>query len=341
MSPSVSEDDWRAIDKLISTDPNLPSVAYQAHENVPICFPWARKPVVVGMGFDSEVASKHNANEDHFRAFAFARAPGKAEYLFEPTENCSMFRQNASTHAASFYEHMNFKGSFSAGNSVLGVSGRGEFNENVSNNRDSSKVSLQASLRVGRITQSALSLSSHAMNLLRTSPTDFHRTYGDYFLYALIIGADTSTFLSTSSSMDLRSKMRDIQVEATVFGTSETVYADHRTSQYASEPCEVTFNGFDTLSGRHWAEHTTDQAAYEEVKTAATKNVAGGMNLDKRAKAVLARFGLDLGNEERLSEEQCKALCESGLVVEMMLLPYSGLRDYVASTSKSIASRLE
>lgn len=44
---------------------------------------------------------------------------------------------------------------------------------------------------------------------------------------------------------------------------------------------------------------------------------------------------LKLQNDKALSIEDVKAICESGLVVEITLLPYRQMRDYTASLIQS------
>lgn len=179
-------------------------------------------------------------------------------------------------------------------------------------------------------------LATQPLDLLRTSPASFHSTYGDYYLSTLCIGADTSTFLSSSSSIDLKSEMRDIEVKAHAFGMTKTVYADRGASESAADDCDVTFCGFDTLSGFQLTAHATNRQRFEEIRGEAARNVAGGLNLDKRVREVLQT--LNLGRKDEVSmailtAEQCKTVCRSGVVVELLFLPYAGLRDYVVATS--------
>ncbi|KAJ6568220.1 hypothetical protein DFH09DRAFT_983075 [Mycena vulgaris] len=332
-------DDLRTLDSLIQLDPNLPSLAYQAHEKAPICLPWTHKSIVLGTGLNSSDAAKLDEQ------FAFCPSPldlELASYQFEPTDNSNSFRQSSSAHSATSYEHMDMKATISAGGAVLGASGRGQFTKNVFENRDSSKVSLQTSLRIGWITfGTSPSLSSHSLSLLRRSPATFHHTYGDYFLSALSLGADTSTFLSTSSAVDLKSEMKDIQVKAKFLGASKTVYEDHLQTQSAASMYDITYNGFDTLSDYQQNERARDWVTYERIKADATRNVAGGIRLVSRMTETLEGLGLDCETERALTEGQVENVCKSGVVVEVMFLPYSGLRDYVAATStRFLTSRL-
>jgi len=180
-------------------------------------------------------------------------------------------------------------------------------------------------------------MSPDALSLLRTSRDAFRQMYGDYYLGALSIGGDTTTFLSTSSSMDLKSEMKHIQVKAKILWVSKTVYDKHTSTTSTDDRCDVTFHGFDTLSGYQKTVRATNQESYLEIQHEATQNVAWGMNLDDRAKVVLGKLGLggDIRDTMELTEGQCKTVCESGLVVELVFLPYARLRDYILATSGS------
>lgn len=77
--------------------------------------------------------------------------------------------------------------------------------------------------------------------------------------------------------------------------------------------------------------------SYAALRAQAAQNLADGMNLDQRVLATLQSVGLGiLDGKTDVSEEQCQRVWNSGLVVELMFLPYAGLRDYVSATSQPI-----
>ncbi|KAF7341754.1 hypothetical protein MSAN_02074200 [Mycena sanguinolenta] len=263
--------------------------------------------------------------------------------VFEPTNATNSYRRTESSSTASSYEHMDASFGVSASCGFLGASVQGEFAKSVTENRDSDKVSLQASSRVGRIGFSACpGLSSASLSLLRKSPSDFNRTYGKYFAAALFIGADTTTFLSTSSTMDLRSEMQDIEVKAKILWVHKTVYSNHSHSESASSTYDITYDGFDTLSAYQRHLRATNATGYETLRTEAEGNLAGGIGLVERLKDTLQSVGLDETKTTVLTEKQLQGVFNSGAVVEVMFLPYAGLRDYVAATAtRTLASQLE
>ncbi|CAK5267425.1 unnamed protein product [Mycena citricolor] len=340
--------DVAKLDQLLPLDPNVPSVPYQAHENTPVYVPWTRKRVVLGTGLDISQTGNSKPGEGDLRlrpsAFAGLLDPPSASITFKPADAVNSFRQSSSTASASSYEHLDMSMNLSAGGSLVGASGRGAFAKNVAMNRDSNKVSLQASLRIGHITfSSSPTLSAESRTILAASPDQFHEMYGSYFVSALSIGADTSTFLSTSSAMDIQSEMRDIQAKAKVLWVTVS-YRSHYEASSAYDACDITYEGFDTLTNHHQNMHASDRGQYSELMTQATVNVAGGIRLVERVKEKLQELGLDYKADsdegELVAEDQMKGVFENGLVVEVMFLPFAGLRDYVAITSTgSRASR--
>ena len=193
-------------------------------------------------------------------------------------------------------------------------------------------------MRIGHVVPRRLpGLAPHAFRLLQRDPAAFHAAYGDYFLGGLALGAETATLLSTSSSLDLQKEMKQIQVDAKVLWIKKTLYKKTSTSTRLALGWDVTFSGFDTLSALVETTTAHDQAAFDEVRTRAAVNLVKGMDLDQRVLQALASVGL--GVEEGhtdVSEEQVAKLWASGLVVELMFLPYAGLRDYISATSHPV-----
>ncbi|KAJ7742356.1 hypothetical protein DFH07DRAFT_777774 [Mycena maculata] len=180
-----------------------PRVANQAKANVPICIPWTWKPIFLGK---SLAISTQLSVELH---------PSPLEppdhYIFEPTDATNSFRQ---VHATASYEHMDVNFNVEAGGSVLGAFVWDQFVKNVAQNRDSPCKPRFTLVRLHlALSQNSPLVHSHCC-VVCTSLDTVHAAYGSYFVYALSIGADTSTFLSTSTSFDLTQELRDIQVKA-------------------------------------------------------------------------------------------------------------------------------
>ncbi|KAF7343733.1 hypothetical protein MSAN_01953900 [Mycena sanguinolenta] len=336
--------DFDTLDKFIPLDPNVPSVSYQAREQVPVFIPWTRKCLPLGAGLDiPSVSRPGDVGNLSLRPSAFDSKMNHVSLVFEPANATTSFRQTESSSTASSYDHMDASFGVSASCGFIGVSVQGEFAKSVSENQDSNKVSQRASLRVGRIGFSAFpGLSPESLSLLHKSPSDFNRKYGQYFAAALFIGADTTTFLSTSSSVDLHAEMENIEVKAKILWKHVNVYSNHSHSESASSTYGITYDGFDTLSAYQHHLRATDAAGYAALETEAERNLLNGKCLVERVKGALKSLGLDENRTTVVAEKQLEGVFNSGAVAEVMFLPYAGLRDYAAATAtRSLASQLE
>lgn len=120
---------------------------------------------------------------------------------------------------------------------------------------------------------------------------------------------------------------------------SKTVYDDHTNTHSDKSAYNLTFSGLDTLDGFEQTTKAFDQSSYAGLKAVATQNVVNGIKLRSRVADAMKEAGVSLG--ETLTLSQCDKLFNSGLVVEIMLLPYSRLRDYVVGTSVESVAALE
>jgi hypothetical protein len=119
------------------------------------------------------------------------------------------------------------------------------------------------------------------------------------------------------------------------------VYKDQYHSESASSTYDITYDGFDTLSAYQRHSRATDATGYEALKMEAARNLSGGIGLVDRVREVLKSLGLNEKKTMVMTEKQLLGVFNSGAVVEVMFLPYAGLRDYAAATyTTSLASQL-
>lgn len=102
-------------------------------------------------------------------------------------------------------------------------------------------------------------------------------------------------------------------------------------SQSVASTHDIKFSAFDSLRDFKSTINAVDARTYMEVRRQAVENLVGGLNLKARVRGLMKTLGVD--GETQLREHTCKVLCQSGLVVELMFLPYCGLKDYVAAIS--------
>ena len=118
-------------------DPNLPSLAYQSSQNVPIYIPWNCKPVALGTGFRTASAAIADVDGNPFCSSAFSRtslARTALQYIEDTGGNS--FTQSSTAQSSSSYEHVDFKFAVSAGGWALGVSVSGPYAKDVLSNKD-------------------------------------------------------------------------------------------------------------------------------------------------------------------------------------------------------------
>lgn len=153
----------------------------------------------------------------------------------------------------------------------------------------------------------------------------FESCYGDYYLAAYVLGGDTGILVSGSGTS--KRELEKFGITVTVEVLFVEVGTTHTKDFVAAEAkSEVKFIGYDTLG------HSTFNSA------------AGGRGLDsvavkrqvqvycESAKCLDVRVAdkldeLDIQDGEQIDETVCRRLIESGLVVELLLLPVSSLRE--------------
>ncbi|KAJ7895751.1 hypothetical protein B0H13DRAFT_2338717 [Mycena leptocephala] len=330
----------QTLDTLFQDDPNLPSLPYQSYENVPIHIVWTRTPVQLATGFDSTLATRPDVNPLRNTPFVSKQSEqGAPPYQFSAYVGNTSFRSIASSQAATSYEHLDLKGTVSAGGSFLGASGQAAFCRDVYKNRDANKVSVHSTQRVGIIKLAEQpEFTAHARTLLYDPRTrdSFRAAYGDYFVAGLCLGADNATFLSSSSGKDVQSEMKDIKVQAKFFGFTKTVY-DKRTDKHSDEcSFDITYSGLDTLRAYQETTRATDERGYEMAKARAVQSVADGQGLMARMRRVMDE--LQLAERATLTRDQLTEVYRSGLVVELLLMPYGGLKEYAEITTRFVPS---
>ncbi|KAF7368279.1 hypothetical protein MVEN_00148900 [Mycena venus] len=330
----------QTLDTLFQDDPNLPSLPYQAYENVPIHVVWTRTPVQLATGFDSTLATRPDVNPLRNTPFVSKHSEeGAAPYQFSAYEGNTSFRSVASSQAATSSEHLDLKGSVSVGGSFLGASGQAAFCRDVYKNRDANKASIHSTQRVGIIKLAEQpEFTAHARRLLYDPRTrdSFRASYGDYFVAGLCLGADNATFLSSSSGKYVQSEMKDIKVQAKFFGFTKTVYDKHTYEHSDERSFDLTYSGLDTLRAYQETTRATDERAYEVVKARAAQSVADGQGLMARVRRVMDELQLVEG--AILTRDQLPEIFRSGLVVELLLMPYAGLKEHAEITVRFVPS---
>ena len=154
--------------------------------------------------------------------------------------------------------------------------------------------------------------------------TAFHERYGDYYVAGYRLGGDTGLLLSGSDSArtDLEQFGLTLKVRVLFVDTSTTYTKDSVSSSHASA---LSLTGYDTLDNQHCSLLKGQQGnSAEEVQQRGAEIMRKSQMLDARIQAKLDE--LNVMDGKVLSFEDCDRLTKAGLVVELVLLPVTSLR---------------
>jgi hypothetical protein len=252
---------------------------------------------------------------------------------------------------------VNFYGS--AGGSFLGASVKGNYAKTVSSNNDVGpqvrflkhftwlimsqmlKVSSRTSFRKGMLSFSSIPTLSTAAFAIRENrkgewqepSKTFANRYGDYYVAGLVLGGDNATVLSSSLGSVASSELSDMLITGRIFGIKASKTKRSRgQSQHDNGAVNLTY--MDSLANRSECMNAGIGKANNVKKLEAAlergrRNIAAGGRLNDRVGEVVDQIGLKAS--EQISYDMCERVSQAGLVTEILLLPYSGLREYVVA----------
>lgn len=165
----------------------------------------------------------------------------------------------------------------------------------------------------------------------RNSTDDpFKTKYGDYYVAGLRIGAANGTELSAASSSDFSSESKSYSVTVKVkvlCWTATTTKSDSSSQSSLKASGTIKFNGYDTLSTSHTDASGKDYSSHQLIIGRANGNLEKGKLLQGRLQEAARKFALVDGAV--VSQSQVEEILTSGMVIEIQLLPYAKLRDYI------------
>lgn len=194
------------------------------------------------------------------------------------------------------------------------------------------KSSLRCSFRGGVVAFEEMpELSVQALSLLKTSAepqTAFRDQFGDYYVSAYVLGGANATMLSASAASGSATEDLSGQFEARFLWASTTHYIEkhERSGHFAGT---ASIQSFDTLDILQDSRSGDNEATHMQITQSAAENQIRGMMLTQRVSERAQQMGVTNGME--LSWGKCEEICKKGLVVEIMLMPYIGLRSYMAA----------
>lgn len=159
----------------------------------------------------------------------------------------------------------------------------------------------------------------------------FKEQYGDYYVAALRVGAANATELSAGSSSEFSSEAKSYSVTVKVKVLCWSASATKSGSSYeasASSSATIKYNGYDTLSSSNSDESGSDTRSHDRIIDKANVNLGKGKLLQGRLGEEMRKFELTDGC--LVNQEQVELMIDSGLVIEIQLLPYAKLREYIS-----------
>lgn len=190
-------------------------------------------------------------------------------------------------------------------------------------------ASRNATARVGRVLYTSSPVLSRTAKRLLAYPNGdklFRQQYGDYYLAGYQLGADAGGCLcTTSSSHDSSMSLHvEIQVKVLIFEGSATAKDEHEEEHLAQG--HLTFSSYDTLRGNIFRYEVSKYGnlgflrdSIDDVMRRADSLLADV--LDELQKNVVA-------DGRPVSPEACQKMCESGIVCELIVLPYASVSDF-------------
>lgn len=203
------------------------------------------------------------------------------------------------------------------------------------------KASVRSTFLAGTITfGSPPSLSAAALQTLRQSRSNtyspeaaFRQRYGDYYVAALRLGGSNATMVSATVASSSESKDMAADVTAKIVFVEKAMHLEDHTARQTIQGT-VTLTGFDSLDSWNGSKVCSDFTSYTTLRPIAEENLARAQTIEARSRQRMLVLGVQ--DQAELAWETCIRLCERGVVAEILLLPFSGLRDYVQAIRSTL-----
>ncbi|KAG2421937.1 hypothetical protein HFD88_005913 [Aspergillus terreus] len=315
MVPSIMKEG--ALEDLVPDErTTVPPPLYTAH-GTQIVLPWPTRPrdepiITLGDGCQTARLAQPDWEAAFHTANSFCAKTLQERLYFRNESGAeSTFNKAITSTAESSAEHLGGSVRAAADGGLVGASDL--------------KASVQASLRTGTLYVDGPRFSMDALvDLRRSRPllSRFSDIYGDYYVSSLRLGADAGVLASSSVKASEANEGLDIKATLHVLWWDvEKSY--HQESHTARSWSQFHITAYDTLTGSN----VTDASVGKPRQEVGQEYVAKVTSLDSRVRAKMDELGLM--ENQAVDLEMCRTICASGLVVEITLLPYREVRDYV------------
>ncbi|KAK3395071.1 hypothetical protein B0H63DRAFT_63899 [Podospora didyma] len=334
-------------------DPFFPSLRYAATCQAPVRLPWAKESIMLGTSLS---VSRQDAVKSSFLDKSLSalskESLEQSQLVYSCVSRGSVVTAETKTEASS-HEHSDYSISASIGGSFLGASGRVRYERAAASDENRIRGSFRTRYENGMVSfQDEPRLSPAAVALLRgkdgqAAQQAFRDKYGEYYVAGYILGGANATMVGVSTLESAESKDMKATITIKVLFIKKSIHIEKSDSATRALGA-ASLAAYDTLAGIELtvAASAQEETNKREVDPNALASIAGlidtaldnqdrGWNLVERVEAKTGQMGLDTSGVVAaagrlpISREQCDQLCREGLVVELLLLPYAGLRHYV------------
>lgn len=174
--------------------------------------------------------------------------------------------------------------------------------------------------------------SEDALHILRTADDPrqaFSDKFGDYFVGGYMLGGANSTVVWATGASERSSEHLDVSFDVHLLFLSYSDSISRHQASFASAGT-ASLAAFDSVDAYQTHVEAHDFQAYMNAIQASHQNRLRGAALQERVRAKLKALNLGSSGAE-LPWERCGDLCASGLVLELLMLPWAGLRDYASA----------
>jgi hypothetical protein len=190
--------------------------------------------------------------------------------------------------------------------------------------------------RVGRIVLDRMpSLSRDAVLLLssKDGPARFKALYGDYFVCGYELGGDAGACLSASCESSSKTTTLELTVTVKVLFVKKSITKTTSDTE-VSGSSKLAFSGYTTFGQKSITMSSADVSPADpaRLQQAAAEYLTMVGDLPSDIRGQMRKLGLVDGQALRLSS--CSGICESGLVVQLLLAPFARLNEYVQLLSQ-------
>ncbi|KAL2208304.1 hypothetical protein CC79DRAFT_1272629 [Sarocladium strictum] len=319
------------------------AIAQQAKQGLPLILPWGRQCIRLGATYHSRLQATANpwSDETPFVLSDLHIIPKELHAEFGTT---TTFKKMQTTRESETGDHLSLGFGIGVGLPFLAsVSVKGTFDQHIQENKDSDKISLNATCRAGTITlQRQPRLTKEAIIEIKYGGgyEGLCERYGDYYVSGYRLGGDTGILMSASGQR--REQIDKYGVTATVevlfVEVSKTWEKDFRTF---SSGRQVRLLGYDTLDAKSWNRFRAAGDDVKEMMAWAAKAPSGEDSLRADTNAIMTRSESlleriyevldkhEYRNGQSLTFFQCEELLAEGIVIELMLEPMRRIRDVI------------